>query len=310
MVRTYAPIALRTLAFHWFPIAIIIIIFSVSIALADPSLSPDEGKIPLKVQFTLPGGDTGDSVKWDFGDGNTSKEVSPAYTYTRMGFFYPTCVVTLPGTTVTYTFGKVVPANANMADSDATDAHYPTGTSVDAKTDQLSLEELEKQGKSLYALGQYEYAAASYKAAVQKSGSDPDVLAMYGTILAGLSRWEEAKNAFNQSLAIKPDKGVLNSYGGVLIQMKKNEAALDAFNRSLELDPANPGAWSGSARAFQSLKKPNESATAYLKSLELDASQPSVWKEYGDILNGLDRSTDAVNAYEKAISQGVSGSDI
>ncbi|MDD1728059.1 MAG: PKD domain-containing protein, partial [Methanospirillum sp.] len=79
-------------------------ICSIGIASADPFFSPDEGKAPLKVQFTLPGGENCDSVKWDFGDGNTSTEISPSFTYTKMSFFYPTCVCTLPGATVTYTF--------------------------------------------------------------------------------------------------------------------------------------------------------------------------------------------------------------
>lgn len=294
----------------WFIITAVFIILCTGMASANPYFSPDEGKIPLKVQFTLPGGDSCDSVKWDFGDGNTSTQVNPSFTYTKMGFFYPTCVCTLPGATITYTFGKIVPSNANMADSETANPHYPTATSVDAKSDQLSVEELKKQGTGLYTLGLYDYAASSYKAAVQRSGSDPDILSMYGNILAGLSRWEEAKDVYNQSLAIRPDKGVLNSYGGVLIQLKKNEAALDAFNRSLELDSSNPGAWAGSARAFGSLKKTNESAAAYLKSLDLDASQPLVWKEYGDVLSTLNNDSDAIKAYEKAISLGVSGSDI
>ncbi|MDD1728852.1 MAG: tetratricopeptide repeat protein, partial [Methanospirillum sp.] len=207
-------------------------------------------------------------------------------------------------------FGKVVPTNANMADQDTAGPHYPTATNVDAKSDQLSLEDLEKQGKGLFALGLYDYAASAYKAAVQKSGSNPEVLATYGNILSGLSRWEEAKNVYNQSLALKQDKDVLNSYGGVLIQLKKYDAALEAFNRSISLEGANPGAMVGSARSYTGLKLTNESADAYKRSLDLDASQPSVWKEYGDALAVINKSSEAITAYEKAISLGVSGADL
>jgi tetratricopeptide (TPR) repeat protein len=286
-----------------------VLILFTAITTATPSFYPNEGKIPLKVQFTLPGGDSCDSVKWDFGDGNSSAEVSPSYSYTKMSFFYPLCVCTLPGATVTYSFGKIVPENAVFKGVDET-PQTPTDVKVDVKSDGLDLQGLIKQGTVFYNLGLYDYAATSYKSAIQKSGSDPQILAKYGDILAGLSRWEEAKNAYNQSLAIKQDKDVLNSYGGALVQLKQYDAALTAFNQSLAMEPSNSGAWAGTARADIGLKLVNESAAAFQKSLDIDASQPLVWKEYGDVLMKADRSTDAITAYEKAIAQGVSGADI
>lgn len=286
-----------------------VLIFFTAISTATPSFHPNEGKIPLKVQFTLPGGESCDSVKWDFGDDNTSTEVSPAYTYTRMSFFYPLCVCTLPGATVTYSFGKIVPENAVFKGIDDS-PQTPTDVKVDVKSDELSLQDLIKQGNVFYDLGFYDYAASSYKNAIQKSGPDPQLLTKYGDILAGLSRWEEAKNAYNQSLAIKQDKDVLNSYGGALVQLKKYEEALVAFNQSLAIEPSNSGAWAGTARADLGLKQVNESEAAFKKSLDIDASQPLVWKEYGDVLLKSDNNNDAITAYEKAITQGVSGADI
>jgi len=294
---------------RWLLVPLTLLIFFTAITTATPSFSPNEGKIPLKVQFTLPGGESCDTVKWDFGDGNTSTEVSPSYSYTRMSFFYPICVCTLPGATVTYSFGKIVPENAVFKGIDDT-PQTPTDVKVDVKSDSLGLEDLVKQGTVFYNLGLYDYAATSYKGAIQKSGSDPQLLAKYGDILVGLSRWEEAKNAYNQSLAIKQDKDVLNAYGNALVQLKKFDVALAAFNQSLAMETTNPGAWAGSGRAYKGLKQVNESADAYQKSVDLEASQPSVWKEYGDVLMSADRSTDAITAYEKAIAQGVSGADI
>jgi tetratricopeptide (TPR) repeat protein len=294
---------------RWLAIPLIVLIVCTAITSAAPSFYPNEGKIPLKVQFTLPGGDSCNSVKWDFGDGNTSAEVSPSYSYTRMSFFYPICVCTLPGATVTYTFGKIVPENGIFKGTDE-NPQTPTDTKVDVKNDELTLQDLIKQGTGFYNLGLYDYAATSYKDAIQKSGSDPEILAKYGDILVGLSRWDDAKNAYNQSLAIKQDKTVLNAYGNVLVQIKKYDAALEAFNQSMALEASNPGAWAGSARAYIGLKQANESATAFQKSLDLDASQSPVWKEYGDALVAVNKSTDAITAYEKAVAGGISGSDI
>lgn len=291
-------------------ITAISILFTTGVGIADPYFTPDEGKIPLTVQFTLPGGENCDRVSWDFGDGNTSQKINPSYTYKKMGFFFPSCTCTLPGATVTYSFDKIVPANADMSDKDTNNLHYPTGVSPQVQTESLSLQDLITQGTGLYALGRYEEAASSYRKAAQLSKDDPEILAMYGTILAGLSRWDEAENVYNQSLAINRDMTVLNAYGGVLTKLRKYEEALTAFNQSREQSSANPGSWAGTARVYLALKNMEEAAIAYKNSLDTDQNQPSVWKEYGDVLGTLKRDEEAVAAYEKAISQGVNGADI
>lgn len=58
---------------------------------------PDEGAPPLKVAFTASveeeeGGPF--KFKWDFGDGNTSTEQNPSYTYPKEGEFTATLEVT------------------------------------------------------------------------------------------------------------------------------------------------------------------------------------------------------------------------
>ena len=65
---------------RWLITPLIVLIFFTTLTTATPSFYPNEGKIPLKVQFTLPGGESCDSVKWDFGDDNTSTEISPVIT--------------------------------------------------------------------------------------------------------------------------------------------------------------------------------------------------------------------------------------
>ncbi len=278
--------------------------------IAEPSFSPNQGKMPLKVQFSLPGGENCDSITWTFEDGKTGSGINPSYTYTAMGFHYPTCVCTLPGATITYSFDKIVSSNADMPDDDTADQHYPINTAVDIKADTLSLEEQTRQGTGLYALGLYDYAAVSYQKAIEISGSDPEILTQYGTILAGLSRWKESAVVFNQSAAIKPDPVTFIAYGGVLTHMQKYDEALNAFNRSLELEAKNPDAWAGIGQVFEFLKNNEEAAIAYKKSLDLDPKEASVWKGYGNVLSAQGKDTEAAEAYSQAISLGLSEADI
>ncbi len=222
---------------------------------AQPSFSPDQGKIPLKVRFTLPGGDACDSVSWEFGDGKTSREINPQHTYKGMGFYPPHLICTLPGATVTYTFDKIVASNADMPDADSNNQHYPAGTKVKISPAQLELEDLLKQADGLYALGLGSYAVSSYKKASRLSGSDPRILGKYGDVLASLSRWSEAAAVYNQSLAIKETPVVLNAYGGMMIKMNRYQDALDAFNRTLAINAKNPVALTGKGKAFEMLVK-------------------------------------------------------
>lgn len=277
---------------------------------AQPSFSPDQGKIPLKIQFTFPGGDACDSVSWEFGDGETSRETGPQHTYQNMGFFYPRVICTLPGATVTYAFDKIVGSNAEMPDADSNDQHYPVETIVEISPATPGLDDLLKQADGLYALGLSGYAADAYKKAIPLSGSDPQVIGKYGDILASLSRWSEAATAYNQSLSKNEDPVVLNAYGGMLIKLNRHQDALDVFNRTLAINAKNPVALTGKGKAFEMLVMPNESAEAYKQSVALDAKQAAAWIGYGNVLNTLEKYPESIAAYEKAIGLGISGADI
>lgn len=277
---------------------------------ADPFYSPNQGKYPLNVQFTLPGGAACDSVFWDFGDDSNRSQINPLYTYKEMGIFYPLCVCTLPGATVSYEFGKIVSRNANFPEADTYDNHYPYNTVVDMKTDTLSTDELKKQGDGLVALGLDQYAAESYKQLVaMTAASDPGILAEYGRILVRLSRWNEAGDAFEQAIKIKPDSDLLNAYGRVLLKINRYEAARDVFNQSLGLKDSDARAWAGFADALAALNRTEEAEGAYDKSVRLDAGQAAVWIGFGDILSVLGKNPEAVTAYEKAIALGMSGAE-
>jgi PKD repeat protein len=65
--------------------------------------TPTLGVLPLNVNFT--NGSTGDytTSAWDFGDGGSSTETSPSYTYTTAGIYTVTLTVSGPGGTDTHT---------------------------------------------------------------------------------------------------------------------------------------------------------------------------------------------------------------
>jgi PKD repeat protein len=73
-----------------------------SISVSQPTVqytaNPTAGPIPLTVQFTSPGVDSGGSAitrwNWSFGDGATSTTQNPSHVYTNVGTFLPSLVAT------------------------------------------------------------------------------------------------------------------------------------------------------------------------------------------------------------------------
>ena len=64
---------------------------------ANFSVSPAAGTAPLSVRFVNLSKGKVDSWAWDFGDGNTSTQVSPTHVYTRVGNYTVTLSATNPG---------------------------------------------------------------------------------------------------------------------------------------------------------------------------------------------------------------------
>src|SRR5207249_4539799 len=60
--------------------------------------SPSNGTVPLTVQFSSPGVDSGGQVlinwNWDFGDGSSSTEQNPSHLYGRAATFSPSLIAT------------------------------------------------------------------------------------------------------------------------------------------------------------------------------------------------------------------------
>jgi len=65
------------------------------------SANPHQGRAPLEVEFTNRSTGSIDSWHWDFGDGNTSTEQNPVYTYDRGGNFTVSLTVSGDGGTDT-----------------------------------------------------------------------------------------------------------------------------------------------------------------------------------------------------------------
>ncbi len=277
---------------------------------AEPSYSPNDGKMPLEVTFSFPGGESCDKVIWHFEEGVDKVAVSPKYTYKEMGMYYPECVATLPGAEIHYYFDKITVRNADMSKSSSYDAHKSYKTDVIASVDGLSFEDLIKQADGLAAFSQPVYASTAYKAALNLKASDPELLAKYAANLISLNQLSEAEDIYIKSINLNKDPIVITAYGYLLLSMNKPEEAVEIFNQALEIDSANTDALTGLGDAKAALGEHDEAVDKYKTALAINGNLPVTLKDFGDTLMELDRFDEAATTYKSAIDNGVSGSEI
>jgi len=70
--------------------------------------APVTGRAPLTVKFTDESMGNIDTYTWDFGDGRTSEEQNPSYTYDRQGTYTVMLTVAGPGGTATETKSDII----------------------------------------------------------------------------------------------------------------------------------------------------------------------------------------------------------
>jgi tetratricopeptide (TPR) repeat protein len=131
--------------------------------------------------------------------------------------------------------------------------------------------------------------------------------------LAG--RNDEAINAYQQAVALKPDNaGYYNNLGNVLARAGKIDDARAAYTKSAELDPANAGlAWRNFGISLYQVGRMQEAVEPLTKATEVDPKNAQAWyllgaclvasadyKQVGDKVE-VTLKPGTVEAYQKAV---------
>lgn len=279
-------------------------------ACAVPTYSPTEGKSPLKVYFTFPGGEECDSVQWTFGDKNSSTAITADHTYNKLGMYYPTCSCQLPGANVSYKYDYVyvIPWTTSIRDSSA--GGRPTDVQVTRSSEGLSPEQLEKQAGGLAAIGQMQYAAEAYGDLLTTTSPDQKTLTSYGDVLVNLGRFAEAETIFTQALSTDENSVILKKLADTQFSQGKTSEAIETMNRTLSLAPDDASSYASYATFLNKAGKINEALDAYNQSFKLNDAQPQLWNDYANLLLNLGRLSQSADAYKHAIDIGQGGADI
>lgn len=159
-----------------------------------------------------------------------------------------------------------------------------------------------------------EYLEAQ-KNLVEKDPNAALVWVKLGEAYDNAGRNEEAANAYQQAITLKPEvAGYYNNLGNVLARAGKIDEAKAAYTKSVELDPANAAtAWRNLAISLYNVNRGGDAIEPLQKSAELEPKNAQTWyllgacliykmttKKVGD-KEEITFAPGTIEAYQKAI---------
>jgi tetratricopeptide (TPR) repeat protein len=123
-----------------------------------------------------------------------------------------------------------------------------------------------------------EYQAAQH-ALGEKDPNAPLVWFKLGEAYDSAGRNEEATNAYQQAIALKPDvPGYYNNLGNVLARAGKIDEARAAYMKNAELDPPNAAtAWRNFGISLYNANRLGDAVEPFQKAAELEPKNPQTW---------------------------------
>lgn len=113
------------------------------------------------------------------------------------------------------------------------------------------------------------------------------IFARLGDAYEAAGRSQEAVDAYQQAIALKPMAGYYNNLGGILGRMGKVDEATAAYQKSAELDPANAAqAWRNFGITMYNANKYKEAVEPLQKATQLDPKNAQTWYLLGTVLVG------------------------
>ena len=128
---------------------------------------------------------------------------------------------------------------------------------------------------------------AAKAAAPEKDQNLHLLWARLGDAYDAAGRADDAANAYQQAVALKPTPGYYNNLGGILGREGKIDDAMAAYQKSAELDPANAAqAYRNAGITLYNVGKMKEAVEPLKKATELDPKSAQAWYLLGAALVG------------------------
>jgi S1-C subfamily serine protease len=155
---------------------------------------------------------------------------------------------------------------------------------------------------ALIDVGDHDGALQAGREWVLSAPTDPLPRHMLGRALSGLGRTDEAVDAYESALRIRPDllEGWLD-LGSALAQQDAPVQALEAYLNARTRNPQSARAWIGSGRVLSALGRHAEAVEALQQAIQLNADDPAAWDALAAVHVTEDRLDAAVAVCRKGL---------
>ena len=138
--------------------------------------------------------------------------------------------------------------------------------------------------------------------ALEFNCESPEIYNNVGNSLCNLGRPDEAIEAINRAIGLRPDFAPAhNTLGNALMAERRHEEAVDAYRRSLEIDPDLAIAANNLGNACRTLKRFDEAVHWFERALEVDPAIAGAHNGIGLVHQAFNRHKEAKVRFEKAI---------
>lgn len=158
------------------------------------------------------------------------------------------------------------------------------------------------RGAILQRLGRLDQALEAFNEALRIKPDFAEAHCNRAIVLQRQERLEEALKAFDRALRIKPDLANAHNNRGVILQRQgRLQKALAAFDQAVRVRPDYAEAHSNRGVMLQRLGRPEEALAAHDQALRLEPQHALAHLNRGAALQGLGRLNEALRAFEEAL---------
>ena len=158
-------------------------------------------------------------------------------------------------------------------------------------------------GVTLKEQGKLEEAIEAYNKALAIKPDYAEAYNNMGIALQEQGKLEEAIEAYNKALAIKPDYAeAYYNMGIALKEQGKLEEAIEAYNKALAIKPDYAEAYNNMGNALKEQGKLEEAIEAYNKALAIKPDYAEAYNNMGVALQEQGKLEEAIEAYNKALA--------
>lgn len=171
-----------------------------------------------------------------------------------------------------------------------------------SKSAKLEIEKSISKGIQLFNKSEFEKVANQSQSLLKQHPDNILLLNMLGAALDAQGDLVNAKKAFKNSIAKKPDFADAHyNLGNVYKKLGDNNLAISSFQTALKFNPKYVAALNNLALVFQEIGDNENAISTYRKSLKLDPNNPETHNNIGVLLHDTEEFEQAAAAYRHAL---------